>query len=153
MATLPLPRSTLLFYGPECPEASVSKFPPTVRATPIQMSPQLSPVNVSSSGIEFPGGYITYDVHPILLDRDAIFEVCQKAIEDSKQHSWSSPVGMSKVYESADVELLFYPEQIMTWRHLGCASHALRIYMDFYTNFSIFDKQWKLIGKGELGLV
>lgn len=60
---------------------------------------------------------------------------------------------MSKVYKSADVELLFYPEQVMTWRDLGCASHALKTYMDRWTNFSIFDTLWNPIGKGELGIV
>ena len=152
-ATLSLPRSTVLLYGPECPEAAVSEPPPTALANPFQISPEFSPANLSSEGIEFPGGYITYDVKPILLDLIAILEIFQKPVYDSKQYPWSLPVRTSKVDKSADVSLLFYPEQAMTWRDLGCASHALRIYMDRWTNFSIFDRHWMPLGKGELGIV
>ena len=156
-ATLALPRATVPLTGSECLEATVSQIPHTVLSNPFQISPQVPPANLSSHGtrylIDYSGGYITYDVQPILLNLIDILEVFQKAIHESKQHPWGSPVGMSKVYESADVELLFYPEQIMTWRDLGCASRALRGYMERSTNFSIFDKQWNQFGKGKLGLV
>ena len=152
-ATLALPSATVPLTRPECLDATVSQISHTVLANPDQISPQGSPVNLSSHVLEFPGGYVTYDEQPILLDLIDILQVFQDAVADSKQHPLSSPVGMSKVYEAADVELLFYPEQVMTWRDLGCASRALRGYMDRSTNFSIFDKRWNLIGKGELGLV
>lgn len=152
-ATLALPSATVPLTRPECLEATVSQISPTVLTHPFEISPQGPPVNLSSRSIEYPGGYVTYDEQAILLDLVDILQVFQKAVWDSKQHPLSSPVGMSKVYESADVELLFYPERIMTWWDLGCASRALRGYMDRCTNFSIFDERWNLIGKGELGLV
>lgn len=148
-ATLPLPRSPFLPQGPECLEATISNI---MLATPFRISPQVSPVNLSSRSIDFPGGHITYDVQPMLLDLISILEVFQRAVEDSKRNSWNSPVGRIRVYQSADVELLFFPEQVMTWANLGCASHALKIHMDRWTNFSIFDKQWDLLGRGELGI-
>ena len=83
-ARLPLPSSTGLLYGPECPEIIVSESPPTVLANPFQISPQVSLANLSSEGIEFPGDRITYDLKPILLDLIAILEIFQMAVDDSK---------------------------------------------------------------------
>ena len=151
-ATLPLPRSPVLPYGPECLGAALPQIPHTGFATPFRISLQDSPVNLSSHSIEFPGSHITYDVQPVLLDLLSTLDVFQKVVEASKRNSWSSPVGRIRIYRSDDVELLFFPEQVMTWANLGCAAHALRIHMDRWTNFSIFDKQWNLLGKGELGI-
>ena len=121
--------------------ATLSQIPHTGFATPFRISPQIYPLNLSSRNIDFPGSHITYDVQPVLLDVLSTLDVFQKVVEASKRNSWSSPVGRTRVYRSDDVELLFFPEQVMTWANLGCAAHALRIHMDRWTNFSIFDKQ------------
>ena len=51
------------------------------------------------------------------------------------------------------MELLFHPSPVMSWRDLEGAADALRGYVDRLTTFSIFNKEWDLIGKGILGLV
>ena len=65
--------------------------------------------------------------------------------------------GTHRLEGSESIDLMmwnccFFREQVMTWASLGCASHALKIHMDRWTNFSIFDKQWGLLGKGKLGI-
>lgn len=75
------------------------------------------------------------------------------AIKDSREHPGHWVVGMSKVYEHDDVELLFYPEQAMTWSDLEGVCQTLRGYVTRVTTFTILDEQEKPIGQGRIGLV
>ena len=113
----------------------------------------MPPVKLSSGCLEFPGGFIVYKTQPILLNVNNVLLTFQKAIKDSRQHLRGSLVGTSKVYENDEVELLYYPDQVMTWRDLEGVSQKLRLYVDRVTNFRIFDKQWEQIGKGIVGFV
>ena len=152
-ATLPIPRPTLLLNSPECRSATVPQYSHTNRTNPVPTPLLDPPLNLSLVCRQFPGGFVVYNVKAPRLDLSDVSWVFQMAILDSRFHPGRTLMEMSKVYEKNDVELLIYPGPTMTWRHLEAVSFTLRIYVNHVTTFSIFDKQWQLLGNGKVGLI
>ena len=152
-ATLPIPRPTVLLNGLECPKATIPQYSHTNLTNPFPIPLLVPSVNFSTVCRQFSGGFVLYNFQSIQLNLVDVLWVFQIAIQDSRAHPRGSLVGLSRVYEHDDVELLFYPEQVMTWRDLEGVSQILRGYVTRVTNFSILNEREKLIGKGEVGLV
>ncbi len=152
-AKLPIPTPAVLLNGPERPDATALQFSHTNLTDPFPTCPLVPPVNLGSNCLEFLGGFVIYDVQAMPLNLADVLYCFQNAIKDSRQHPGSSFVGMSKVYENDDVELLFHPGPVMTWRDLEGTADALIGYVVRMTNFSIVDYNWQPIGKGIVGLV
>ena len=149
----PIPRPTVLLNSPDCQSATVPQYSHTNLTGPFPIPPLVPPLNVSLVCRQFPGGYVLYNVKARRLDLSDVSWVFQMAIVDSRFHPGPSLMEMSKVYEKNDVEFLIYPGRTMTWRHLEAVSVTLRIYVNHVTIFSIFDKQWQLLGHGKVGLI
>lgn len=96
---------------------------------------------------------MVYNSKPTRLNRENVSLVFRMAILDCRFHPGRGLVEMTKVYEKNEVELLFYPDLVMTYQDLEGVCQTLRVYLHRVTTFSIFDKQWRQLGSGKLGLV